>query len=445
MKKQNPFQLFPRDVLLYVVKKLADKDLGALRCDRWLDERLSPAFHRRITESLTVEAVAAGVFHSVVLMKNGQILACGSNASGQLALGDTKDRKAWTPIGGLNDAISQIAAGEYHTMVLTKRGQLFACGSNGYGQLGLGDRRRRDTLTPIEGLQEPVRWVMGGLYHTGVCTQEGRLLVCGNNQYGQLGLGEPQDRHTLTPITGLLELVAQGAGGYGHSVILTKSGYVYSCGLNRYGQLGVGDTEDRKTWVRLVGINESVKQVVAGGYHTCVLLMNGQLLVCGANYYSQLGLNDTKSRDTLTSVLGVPELDCMAAGSDHSLVLTKTGQLFACGYNGYGQLGLGDQKKRLTFTRVEGLEPLRQVSGGYYHTLAITQRGQLLVCGRNDEGQLGLGEPQNRNELTPAQLHPKGTLFDWQALIAKRQEKTESNASDEHSDEKTSVTKGMSL
>jgi len=442
MKKQNPFQLFPRDILLYVAKKLADKDLGALRCDRLLDERLSPVFHQRITDSLTVEAVAAGSSHSLALMNNGQLLACGYNDFGQLGLGNRENRDKWTTVGGLNDSIGQIAAGWNHTVVLTTRGQLFACGSNQWGQLGLGESQDRKTLTPIEGLNEPVRWVIGGLYHTVVCTQGGQLLVCGWNQYGQLGLGEPQNQHRLIHIEGLLEPVIQGSGGNYHTVVLTANGQLSACGRNNFGQLGVGDTVNRETWVRLQGINESVKQVVAGGAHTIVLTKHGRLLVCGLNDHGQLGLNDDKSRDALTPVVGLPELDCVEAGGQHSLVVTKTGQCFACGYNETGQLGLGDRNNRPTFTRVQALESLRQVSAGNQHTLAITQRGQLLVCGRNYYGQLGLGDTQNRNELSPAQLHPKGFLFDWEALIAKRQEKTESIASEEHSDEKTSLFNG---
>jgi len=171
MKKRHPFQLLPRDVLLIITKKLADKDVGALRCDRWLDERLSTPFHRRISESLKVKAVAAGDGHSLVLMRSGQLLACGNNEQGQLGLGDKEDRKHWTPIGELNDSIIQIAAGGNHTLVLTQRGQLFTCGANTVGQLGLGNTQHRDTLTTVEGLTEPVGWVSGGYAHTVAFTQ----------------------------------------------------------------------------------------------------------------------------------------------------------------------------------------------------------------------------------------------------------------------------------
>jgi len=399
MKKQNPFQLFPRDVLLIIAKKLADKDLGALRCDRWLDERLSPAFHRRVRDSLTVKAIAAGSYHSFVLMSNGQLLACGDNTYGQLGLGDKESRNKWTPIGGINDSIGQIATGGRHIVVLMQKGRLFTCGTNNFGQLGLGESDDRDTLTPIKGLKAPVRWVTVGSYHTIVCTLEGRLLACGSNRYGQLGLGDSQDQHRLTPIDDLTEPIAQAAVGFGHSVMLTTSGHVFACGSNGYGQLGVGYTVNRETWVRLEGINEPVKQVVAGGYHTLVLLMNGRLMVCGYNDSGQLGLNESEGRDTLTPVLGLPELKCVEAGDAHSLVITKSGQCFACGYNGFGQLGLGDQKNRRVFACVQGLtEPLTQVCAGGQHTLAITQRGQLLVCGMNNCGQLGLGDKKDRKK-----------------------------------------------
>ena len=54
--------------------------------------------------------------------------------------------------------MSQIVAGSYHTVMLMDDGTLFTWGDNQYGQLGLGDRRKRvaPTLVPYFAAQQSV-------------------------------------------------------------------------------------------------------------------------------------------------------------------------------------------------------------------------------------------------------------------------------------------------
>ena len=40
-------------------------------------------------------------------------------------------------------------------------------------------------------------------------------------------------------------------GGYGHSLLLTETGELFGCGDNRFGQLGLGHTQNQTTWVKL--------------------------------------------------------------------------------------------------------------------------------------------------------------------------------------------------
>jgi alpha-tubulin suppressor-like RCC1 family protein len=44
--------------------------------------------------------------------------------------------------------VKAIAAGGWHSLALTESGEVYAWGSNGHGQLGLGDTNNR--LTPTE-------------------------------------------------------------------------------------------------------------------------------------------------------------------------------------------------------------------------------------------------------------------------------------------------------
>jgi alpha-tubulin suppressor-like RCC1 family protein len=87
-----------------------------------------------------------------------------------------------------------------------------------------------------------------------------------------------------------------GTGG-DHCFLQLESGEVYACGLNEYGQLGLGDNRNRNRWQRVVapGIIEAV---VLGGYHSFLQLATGEVYGCGANSSGQLGLEANQDSST---------------------------------------------------------------------------------------------------------------------------------------------------
>lgn len=63
----------------------------------------------------------------------------GRNDRGQLGLGDTerRDEPTEVPVLKAYDIVGA-AVGRGHTLFLTSKGQVFACGDNKMGQLGIG-------------------------------------------------------------------------------------------------------------------------------------------------------------------------------------------------------------------------------------------------------------------------------------------------------------------
>ena len=82
------------------------------------------------------------------------IFAIGDNRFGQLGLGDRTSRNTFTAVPALPDGkvAKQVIAGEDHTMILAEDGTVFACGDNSFGQLGLGDTTQRNTFTAMSAL-----------------------------------------------------------------------------------------------------------------------------------------------------------------------------------------------------------------------------------------------------------------------------------------------------
>jgi E3 ubiquitin-protein ligase HERC2 len=175
-------------------------------------------------------------------------------------------------------------------MCVTEGGAVLAFGANRTGQLGVGDSLYRIVPTLLRGELEnkSVLQVAAGNEHTVFVTADGLVLVCGHGGLGQLGAGDKEDRVVPTLVRGELEgrkvlrVAAGGQSGH-HTMCLTEDGLVFTFGNNYYGQLGVGDTENRLVPTLLRGEleNKSVLQVAAGLAHTIFVAADGLVFTCG--------------------------------------------------------------------------------------------------------------------------------------------------------------------
>ncbi len=379
-----------------------------------------------VKRSTNPGSIIRWVFKEGLLRLNGgggslvKVFACGGNSHGQLGLGDTNERPTFTAVPSLPDGkvAKQVVAGSDHTMILAEDGTVFACGRNDYGQLGLGDTVRRDTFTAVRPLPDGkvAKQVVAGAYHTMILTDDGSVFACGNNEAGQLGLGNIKHRYTFTEISPLSDgkIAKQVIPGGFHTMILAEDGTVFACGDNHYGQLGLGDfinDPSKRTFKAIPALpdNKATKQVVVGTFHTMILAEDGTVFACGRNLEGQLGLGDLRERNTFTAVDSFPGGKIFTSASSlYTMILAEDGTVFACGRNEFGQLGLGGYVNRRTFTAVPSLPVAKQVVAGREHVMILTQDGTVFACGRNDNGQLGLGDTSNRHTFTAVPRIPKG-------------------------------------
>jgi alpha-tubulin suppressor-like RCC1 family protein len=296
-----------------------------------------------------VRAVVAGECHSFLLLETGEVYACGYNGDGQLGLEDSRIRYTWhlVPVPG---AVRRMVVGGYHSFLSLETGEWYVCGFNDYGQLGLGSGQDQSTSAKWQRVPEMIRTVAGGGYHSLLLLETGEVYACGFNQHGQLGLGDTQNRSAWQqvpmPFTrGTVRLVA--AGGK-QSFLLLETGDLYACGSNQYGQLGLGDTQNRSAWQRVVTPG-AVRTVAAGKFHSALLLETGEVYSCGSNHAGQLGLGDNQDRNRWQRVTAPGVVRAVALGEIHSLLQLETGEVYACGANYSGQLGLGDRLDRNTW------------------------------------------------------------------------------------------------
>ncbi len=93
-----------------------------------------------------------------------------------------------------------IVCGNQHNIILTENNELYACGYNHYGQLGLGDNDKRNIYTKLEHNFGKIKNIHCGDNHNIILNENNELYVCGDNYYGQLGLCDNNNRNIYTKL-----------------------------------------------------------------------------------------------------------------------------------------------------------------------------------------------------------------------------------------------------
>lgn len=303
----------------------------------------------------SVRSIVGGNEVLAVVMKDGAVLTCGLNKSGQCGNGTFEERVILaTPVRALTGiVIAMIAAanGCEHMLAVATDGAVYAWGYNDRGQLGLGSTiSKSHTPRMIESLREKYQIATAAVsyHHSAVVSSAGELLTFGMNDCGQLGLDNAQHQHTPQLVDALAsQVVVKVACGLYHTVAVTASGEVYAFGKNDYGQLGLGHARNIKVpalvKIALGEADEKVVDVSCGYYHTVVVTEKGKLITWGRNDYGQLGIGSKDHKNTPQCV-PLPlsaRIKSTSCGCYHTLILLASGRVMVFGRNNKGQLGAG--------------------------------------------------------------------------------------------------------
>lgn len=194
-----------------------------------------------IPDGQELAGAACGSRHTILWMRSGVAYGFGSNFFSQLGCNYLDRKRASNVLSPCrlpwpsSHMVTKVAAGARHSVCLLEDGGVWACGDNSSGQLGIEDAPRADTLQRVD-LPEAARDIACGQAHTVVLGQRdvfhwgNRLACCAGRAdvYAptpvRMALGDDQGR-----------LVAAGAN---HSLLLTSNGAVWAWGSNSAAQLG---------------------------------------------------------------------------------------------------------------------------------------------------------------------------------------------------------------
>ena len=242
----------------------------------------------------------------------------------------------------------------------------------------------------------------GTSFHTVALDGDGHAWAWGDNQYGQLGDGTTDERHTPVRVNADRSFT-QVRTGFDHSLALDRDGHLWAWGRNDAGQLGDGSTTNRTNPVR-VQTDTVFTQIAAGLEHSLALDRDGHLWAWGRNDAGQLGDGSTTGRNTPVRVAGEQTFTQVSAGYAYTMALGSDGRLWAWGDNQYGQLGDGSTSDRTGPVQVRSDRRFEQIGAGNYTSFAIDDAGHVWAWGYNRQGQLGDGSDVVYRDI-PIQLN----------------------------------------
>jgi alpha-tubulin suppressor-like RCC1 family protein len=251
-----------------------------------------------------------------------------------------------------------IAVGLGQIFAFDSGGRVYATGANGEGQLGLGDWTDRNTFTEVTGLNgKGITAITAGWDYTFAIGSGGKVYATGDNYEGWLGLGDSTDRYGFTEVTSLNSKgITAITAACGNTVALGRGGKVYAVGWNGIGMLGLGDWENKNVFTEVTGLNgKGITAISAASIFSFAFGSGGKVYSTGYNTEGQLGLGDTANRKAFTEVTGLNDKGITAiAAKGTAFALGSGGKVYVTGRNRYGELGLGlgDNEYRAVFTLV---------------------------------------------------------------------------------------------
>ena len=352
-------------------------------------ERKKPTVVKALLGEQVVD-IAVGSLHNLALTATGQVYSWGCNDEG--ALGRFGEENVPTLIPAfVSTPIRAIAVGDCHSAFIDVAGRLWLCGTykDSSGHLGFPDyakgighvHHKATEPVLVQGLppRSQVDSVSCGANHTvvllsiksrtsGARLSAGptthRVMTWGNDEFGQLGLGREDEEGRPEEDTVMLKHTRRGKRhqkaklfprdclvpknitniwtGAQTSFVKTGSGEILCCGLNNFGQLGLGSTSPYP--VRLFAPNDVLSAfdtawIGGGTVHGAARTEDGKVITWGRRDYSGLAEKGTNDIQAPSVLPGLPDVARVSCGGSHTLASSKTGKVYAWGFGGTHQLG----------------------------------------------------------------------------------------------------------
>jgi len=293
--------------------------------------------------NLTTWSVLSGSGTSFFgIQSNGTLWACGQNYAGVLGLGNTTFYSSPKQVGALTNW-AKICVSNVTVWAVKTDGTLWSWGANQYGQLGLSNTTYFSSPKQVGSLTNWLQVVASSYNGALAVKTDGTLWAWGQNNQGQLGQNNTTNLSSPKQVGSLTNwLTVAGGGYYGQSYAIKTDGTLWSWGNNDFGQLGLGN-RTKYSSPKQVGSLTNWSKISSGNFSIVALKTDSTLWSWGYNAAGQLGVGNITSYSSPQQVGSLTNWLTISAGGYEAVSAIKTdGTLWAWGNNAYGQLGLGN-------------------------------------------------------------------------------------------------------
>lgn len=310
-----------------------------------------------------------------------------------------------------NDTVA-ISSGLTHNLLLTSDGDVWAWGSNSYGECGTNQSDESiSVLTPVKVPISNVKAIATGNNFSVALKDDGTVWTWGENKNGELGIGTTDnDPHTIPLQVGGLPKIKSISANLGLIMALDEDGTVWTWGRNEWGQLGDGkplSQQDIKMWQsqnrsypgRVTNLS-GIEIISSGGTSALALKNDGTIWVWGQNSTlmglssgmvagNEIGTSIPVLAQKIDNVKNIIDLGTT------SIILKKDGTVWGWGVDTNGILGQSEggvpagYKFIYTPVQVQGLTNIISITGGFAHAAALKNDGTVWTWGGDYSGQLG--------------------------------------------------------
>jgi len=345
----------------------------------------------------------------------------GGNNYGQLGLGNTTSYSSPKQIGSpqIWSTISSFGK-TIHFLALKSDGTLWSWGQNNYGQLGLGNRTSYSSPKQVGALTNWLK-ISAGYYNSFAIKTNGTLWAWGGDvqSWGILGLGNITAYSSPKQVGSLTNWSAV-ASGFRVSIASKTDGTLWVWGNNYFGTLGLNSSSGYSisSPVQVGSLTNWLK--VSSGYGSVFSIKtDGTLWAWGYNSAASgvLGLNSAAykfiSPNQVGSLTTWANITTGSSSPGFSLATKTDGTLWGWGNGSQGNLGLGNTNNYSSPKQIGALTTWSVVSAGPFTSFAVKTDGTLWSWGKNDFGQLGLGNTTYYS--SPKQI---GSIATWFSIAS---------------------------
>ena len=260
-----------------------------------------------VTGLTDVIDIGAGTKHAVALRMDGTVWAWGMRDEGALGGGDAMPAGSLRVVSAMApvrvaalEGITQIAVAGTHSLALTRHGQVMAWGTNRSGELGVGTRVTGWTPVMVAGLDDVVEVAAGNAANHGVSgavRRDGTVWMWGSGASAAMAVGQgalspddPGGRNLLPmQVKGIADAHHLAIGG-GNVAALLRDGTLRMWGHNGFGEMGTATPGSYATTPVKVTALTNVVAMYLGNSRSSAVLADGTFWMWGFGYASAQGI-----------------------------------------------------------------------------------------------------------------------------------------------------------